>query len=742
MCAAFLAAILALAPQGQRLPTLAPTIGTELRGLLGDLFAADSKRHAAAELRLAELPDATRCALARWGLRSDDPATALGAAAIAEPRWLDVAEQRRLVAVALERSLALPAPFSFEEFRDALTHADVGRLLLSCPQVPREVYQLVGFIHRGLRPEHVPALSQLVRCDDVLLREDALRFLVVASWYTDAHRNKIADAVLSWPGEGIPAGVDPTEEKVPFVPRAFKLPEERGGWPRMLQAVLDRLFVQEVEGELLRFSGWALRWALDAAPGEHDLALLVKLAASRDERARAVAARRLVGYRQAEADGALRTLAKDAQHLPSALALAALAQHGEADARDVLWTRAKQDEYGLAAFLTLDDAAAIEVCALAFGPDREAGRAMCRRLADVEHLDRIGLVPARPELPVLLAVAATTQPLDDVRLHALLDAWPATRTGALRRAYLARLTPQHLPDCHAGLLEVTDAEAFAAKLDAARDHDVPEIRDAARALLLRLGAAQRGVDLLAHFAAKDECPVALARSRSPQLIAALAAEITAAPTKRASAILATLLACHGLDERLAGTLADEWADLPDDVAAAWLRLCAAARAGDAPAAVAAYLETRPFARGQLRHLFHCAHPAVHAYLARARAERHHGLYAWATAELARLGEPDARTELAAAHAAGLYPWFDDLPAYALVDPDDPASAIASLRLLEGNCCLYAAVANDLEDLVEWDGFAVADDALCSRPVAAQRYFTAHLAHLRFSRIEGRHVVVR
>ena len=749
LVACLTATLLIVAPQVATLPPLAPGFDVELRralggdpaGVLSALFAPG--RHANAERRLADLPLETRVHLARWGLRSADPAVALGAAAIAKPAWLDLAETRRLVEVGIDRALLLPAPFSFEDFRDSLGYDDVGRMLLSCPPVPREVYQLVGLVHRSVRPAHIPALCQLTRCDDVLLREDALRFLVVASWYSDQHRTQVADAVLVWPGEGVPEGVDPTEEKVPFVPRAFTLPDDHGGWPPLLQAVLQRLFVEPVDGELRKFRAWALRWALDARPGDGDLDLLARLEASEDPRARSVAARRLIERANPAVTARLRALAEDDEDLPAVVALAALASRGDgATMRAELWARAQRSEYALAAFLNLGDAAITEVCALAFGDDQDAGRALLVRLADARRLDRIGLVPIPAKLPARLAAAATTRPLDDVRLHALLDAWPETRTLALRRAYLAALTPTHLPDCAVALLEVTDHIAFTTKVDACRDHADRKVALAAHDLLLRLGSPARGLALLAFCAEQGELPIALARSQSPALLAALRAAIADLPTPHAAAALATTLACFGLDERLAESLANEWAAVPPELLEAWPELRVAATSGDAGAAVAAYLAGRPLSRGRCEHLFRLRHPAVDAYLARCRHERHHGLYAWATAEAGLAGDATALAEVRAAQRAGIYPWLDDLPAYALADDGELTAIPSLLEHLEGNCCTYAAVASRLEDLVEWDGFAAPDDGLRSRPAIARAYFAAHAAHTVVSTLTRTRVVVR
>lgn len=750
LVACLTAALLGPALQEPKLALLDAGVASELRAalegdpadLLGALFGEDARQHAAAENRLAGLPVATRAQLARWGLRSVDPAVALGAAAIAEPAWLDLAETRRLVAVGIDRALLLPAPFSFEDFRDGLGYDDVGRMLLSCPPVPREVYYLVGLIHRSARPAHIPALCQLTRCDDVLLREDALRFLVVASWYSDQHRTKIADAVLAWPGEGIPEGVDPTEEKVPFVPRPFALPEDRGGWPPLLQAVLQRLLVDPVEGELLEFRAWALRWAMDAAPGNGDLDLLVKLAASEDQRARSIAARRLSERPDTDATTLLRVLARDADDLPASLALAALAARGNRDARAELWARAPKSEYALAAFLTLGVAASAKVCALAFGDDREAGRALLERLDDARRLDRIGLVPLPAALPAQLAAAATARPLDDARLHALLDTWPEARTLTLRHAYLDALTPTLLPECDAALLEVTDHAAFAAKVEAWCDHADRRVVVAAHDLLLRLGSPTRGLELLEYYAQRNELPITLARSHSPALLDALRAAITDAPTPRATAAMAATLACLGLDERLAESLADEWADVPPDVADAWPALRTAAANGDVGATVAAYLAVRPLHRGRCDHLFRLRHPAVAAYLSRCRRERHHGLYAWATAEAGLAGDALALAEVRAAQHAGIYPWLDDLPAYALADDGELSAIPGLLDHLESNCCTYAAVASRLQDLIEWNGFAAPDDGLHTRPAIARAYFAAHETHTAASSLTPRRIVVR
>jgi hypothetical protein len=85
-------------------------------------------------------------------------------------------------------------------------------------------------------------------------------------------------------------------------------------------------------------------------------------------------------------------------------------------------------------------------------------------------------------------------------------------------------------------------------------------------------------------------------------------------------------------------------------------------------------------------------PAVRAYLERIRSDRSSGDHAWATGELALMGDADARAEMEAVLAAGRYRWTDGAEGeHKLLGRSLDQALPPLLDEIESNCCHEIAV---------------------------------------------------
>ncbi|MBI5851359.1 MAG: hypothetical protein HZB39_10100 [Planctomycetes bacterium] len=664
-------------------------------------------------------------AACRAALHSPDPAVALAAALRADPAWLDVAEQRRMVALALPHALTAPSPFDFERFRDALIPSDVSRELILDAPLPRVVTEHLGMVHRALRPEHAALLAHATRSDDWPLRRDAIRYLAVVANGSGAARETVALAILAWnEAAQDPGDVDPLEWPVPARALRVAIEDPRDGLPPTLRAALRRLWFEPCGDELRAFGPFLRRWLLAARASVDDVGLLGEASAHEDVELRRAATAALTKVIAPTSEARLREIAShDADALVAAIARGALARAGDGDARERVFRDAGHgDAAAVAACLTLDPVACAafgaEAIAAAFDPDL---RAYFPLDGDIERDLARGL-------------AARTMPPEDLAL--LLENVPGLRTATLRTRLLESLPLGALTLDLAPILELTDADALRARLRAAGNPASDELAD----LRLRLGDPSDGPTLLAIARAHALDPCLLARSASQKLAASLHAAFGSANAERLPYALAAVL---GVDERLAIALADEAEELEDDERArraAVLSRCA--DAGQARAAVVSILAARPIATPVLRGTWTlCAETPVRSWLERRRDARELGGHADAVAALALGGDEPAREELRSAFALELYPWFDDLPHEVLGVDGVPPDPSRWWRALDGNCCSFAAIASRLEDWYAIDAFR-REDGPRSRTDVLRDVFTRHAGEWRYSVILGKFVVIR
>lgn len=764
-----LAGLLALPLAGQELPPLPlpPEVAATVRELCGRepaevlarLGAVDRAQRGVAEEGWERLDDRVRCALVRWGLRSGAEDVAVGAAAMARPAWLDAAEGKAAVRAGMARHNLIDTPFDVAEFCGLMDADDVTRLLAAPIPFPREVFQFLGSLHHRLGPEHVPLLCQLARSDDVLLREDAQRFLVSSLTPGPAHREKVAALLVAWPGQRAWTGeFDPTGQRAPFQPRPHTLRPRGEGWSPLLAALLERAFLQPAPPDQPpeeRFdTDWAFHWALAEPAGPQDRELLQRLCAADDDRANLLGLRGLLTPGGDDLLPALRGLADridGGQRVAPLRALGELVRRGDAGARQRLADLAVNVPLALAVQLDADpDTAARDSVADALGADADAGRRGLDRLLTALDDAAFWGMPL-PPLDELAARAAAAQ-LDGRRLSMLLREQRDLRTAELCAQALAALTPELLEAMPLGVLELHDAAGLAARLRAFLGEGAlpPGQRDAAAAALLALRdqeAAQPLWQWLSDQRADAAWAEGLVRwgglggeSVRERLLGLLPDAAPDEITPRTVAPLPALLAAGGLDVRLCLDLLGELQNLTRAALGdAWQAMRDSARAGDAAAALGRYLGIRPLHRGELFGLGTVRDPAVTAHLEQARQERHHGLYLWATQELARQGDDAARAELERAVAARLYRWIDELDPALLAGAPDLGWVPALLAQVDTNCCCFAAVGSRLEDLLDVDAF-VGESGVRTRAGLVREHWQRYRERLRWSRIADRFLV--
>lgn len=755
---AALAAPAAAQHDGWREARRASLVARHGEGIFAALRAGSGDGADAARLAALEPDDSVD--LLRIALWSEDRELALAAARRADPATLDLAEQRRLVALALPTALVAGPPFDFTRFRDALAAPDLSRELILAAPLPREVYQHLGAVHRVLRVEHLPLLAAATASDDWLLRSDAMRFLAVVARGSDHARETVALAILAWneaaqdPGEA-----DPTEALVHARPRRVELPSASDGLPRVLAATLRRLWLEPVGETLMAFRPFARRWLLDASPGPADAALVTALAAVDDAALRQVLAAACTRSPRLAADHELaRWPARDEDSLVRALADVQRARHGDAATRLALRSAAADgDEASSSALLALDDEDARDalVEALAAHDEARAQRAIEAVLAALEP-ERRALFLIRADVERELAPALARQALPAKRLAPLLEAVPGLRIAPLRERLLAGFGAAELSEGLVAVLELTDLRRFRARLRALRDASASAAERAAiDAIRVRVGDPDDGERLVAVALADEGDPLTLARSASAATRRALRTALAAppaagrAPDRRLPFALA---ATAGVDEGLARHAAEAFAELaPAEHAALGDALLAADDDG-LRASFARFLAARPLEEGVVRGSGTLAdHAGLRRRLEQLRERRALRAYLAATCELALAGEASARAELREAQALGVYPWLDEVPAAALApaldgeasrDPDDARHDPSRLwPALEGNCCSFAAVASRLEDRYAIDAFA-REDGLRTRTAILREIFARHRTDWRFSAFEQRFVAVR
>lgn len=740
-----------------RVTALTHELPFDLLAVLGDRDpAVREKRHDAWE----ELSPRERCALVRAGLRQGG-AVAIGAAALARGDWLDLAETKAAVRASLPVLNLIDTPFDVGEIFHWMDGSDAAAFLTNPGPMPREIPQFLGAMHRSLGPEHFAQVEQLARGDDLLLRQEAAKYIGVLP---TAHE-RIAAYLLAAPAKDeAPAGVDVMTTRVPFVPREVHLRPAGPGYPPLFAAFVTDVFLEHPEGRL-----WpallAWQWQQELTPAEVDRDLLIRLAACDDDNARRIA---IAGLARLGGDGVgavLQRIAKgesDERTVAPWFACAELARLGDAAARArladpeaeplalaLLWqlVRAEAEPQLQAAFVAATDDEAVGARANAFG----------RLLAAAEAGDGRG-VPMQG-LGAALAERALVVPLPAPLLFELLSELPEARTPALLQQGLAAVTAETVAVAPLAVLELGGAEALAARLRAiladAADHS--DALRAALPALLRLDAPLLGDDafalrLLDHIEATwsgedcEELRIRLAAARGPAVRARIlrGLAVDAQPGSwPAVGALAAAAAATGVDVRIAlrllAMLGGSNSDRIEFAAASAAMLDPLTR-GDGPGAILAWLDHEPYDLHHLDGLWTLPEGKGMALLAKARDRRETGQYRLALGQLARGGDRQAKAEVERAIGARLYGWIDDFDEHVLTDGQSLDRVPLLLSQFDSNCCTHAVLGSALEGTIECN-LATGDDIAATVFERERLRYATPRARLRWSRIAEQWLLV-
>ncbi len=723
--------------------------------LLAALASMDLQRRAAAEELWQALDVRSQCAMVRAGLRADDTEVAIGAVAKAdEGRWLDTREQKRAATIGMGRCNVENTPLGVGEFFHMLDAKDTALFLANPGEMPREVPQFLGALHHRFGPEHQAQIEQLTRSDDVLLRQDAAKYFGVVK----LERARYAHFLLSQPPkeEEFPDTFDPQHDKSPFVPRPVVLRPAGEGYPPLLAAVLERVFLSGAEpSQGDRVFAW--RWARDSKAGEVDRAQLIALLGSETDEGQRVGVLGLQQLGAADRGALLTALAAqaDGESLAPLQALAELVRGGDAVARQTLASLAEPHPLAFSMLWSADRERAMATVALAMGDDAERG------LLALQHLELAaneGELWGDPMvgLDQVLRERSAAAPLDGARLGFLFEQFPAVRSVALGQRTIAAITAETVPAMPLGALELADAAALAKALQQLLVVD--EVQFEVRELAVRglaalgrigLGEPTQAARLWSQAAqlnneeTRAKARIWLAEIRDPTVSTLLLAETKDAmwyPGWETAGLVGALAAASGLDRRLALAFAQDLHEFDiERMSGLRTQLLELLRTGRASEAIVRYLADRPLERGGFDFLWLLPDPAGRAYLQRCREEREFGLYCWATGELARGGDAAARAEVESAIERRLYGWIDDFSADVLTDGNRLERVPLLLRQVDSNCCTLAVVGTALEEVFEFET-DLPEHGIRSRPARIQAAWQRCQGQLQWSRIANRWLI--
>lgn len=682
------------------------TPSAEDLALAAALGQTDEHAASNAESRLAELPTDRKIAALRAGLRLADDLAARRAALLCEAWMLDAAEQQRASSLFLD-ALFDPnftdcdgdRPQAGDIFEIGGSSADLSALLRRFAAGPVDVagFGAMSFgLHKLFQPSHGRDFAALLAAAGDTSELEAWGTVcsgLGGARLLDADVVAVLSARLR---DRIPGGVpDPAQDPL--------------GAATAVLANADRLRTKEGTAPFV------VAWATDVASRASPQALASNPAAVR----RAVEAAReyesvtdrilgrLAEAGTPEAAALLRELADGDGHGDSAARLAALARAGDADAKLRLLSRLLESsgETLADALAAIPDDAAAAVRSAVLGLDDALADEALLPLAAV--CDDWLRHPVDRGLFAKLADEAVARKVPVRRLVRLAAAVSDCRTRTMANALLERGALASVPESFGeddliAFLEAADAATLRTRLREAWDGG----SDAAGMRLLALGDPSRAA-ALAHFVqsmprdrADDAWILRLARTPGSEVRLALLELSSDEDGTTYEAAIAALCAHAGLAEPVAdGMLSAIGTDsFPRHVLPKVREAAADGRPGDA---LTIALEAAPDIRfedvADARNV-----PAVRNYLENLRARRETQFYAWATAELARLGDPAAAEETRRAIEARRYRWTDELSwrqwlqwataadSHVVVTPGDipgATSALSRMAELAGeNCC--------------------------------------------------------
>jgi hypothetical protein len=672
----------------------------------------------------------------------EDPAVAYAAACLLPREQLDLPAADRWLAVVWPHLWDEEAAYDWDQFRRMASSADVARVLAVQDCWRAEIR--FGFqtdMHRCLRPEHVPALCELTQRDDPVLRRHAWSNLATVATYSDQHRERIARALLAWPG---PDGdvlefQDERAKQLPFAPRPVQLPTARPGWSPLLRAALERAFLdlpmpagQTRVGAV--FGPFLARWAEDERPAAEDRLLLNALLDCGRRDGVCLALRTLARMpANAFLQQRLETVGEVA---PAALACAA--RHDGPALRALAAT----DSEALAVALEFDfDATFLQWAAVAFGADAKAGLAALERLAEAADALALPLRPA-PQLParLRLAIDAFGAQLDHDRLHRLVVDFPMARSPRLLELYWQSVTPQNLADCAFPVLEVS--VGWHERLREWAAAEAPAVHGPAREWLLRVGDTQLADALLAHWQQHhaDDLALLLRIGAAKPIAAWLAAHLaeqwpagTSAAGQAAFAALAAVAALQGVPHEVAQRWAEELQAQRGeprvrDRLAAWRDAVAEGAAIDA---LVEFYGGGDLAKVRVWGLGQIDDDRVRELLGRVRDTPGADQLS-VVGERMLAGDYQARIVVDTLRTRHVYGWFDDACTPVQTGGRSLDLVPWLLAELETNCCRRNSAASALQELTGFDVWEQPEHGLVTQPARARAWWAAVGEHLRWS----------
>ena len=656
------------------------------------LAGLKAKALKAALERLDREGPGARIAVCRAGLRLRDDRAAHDCAVHLEWDQLDSWEHERVIALCLKDYARPGTLVDFEKLRSMIGSIDLDHVFSTFPPPPRKktaTYYLAN-LHRQIRADHVPVLCAMVFSGDREVVENTWDNLGLVLCRTNQHLDLAARTLLK--SRDLSAG---------------KVKPPGSGLPVSLAAVMRGLWKLPKEEP----EGWEARWLLASKPGKGDAALILDLAGRYRKRTEFVFQALVRSMRHLEDEVSrdfLREVAdKDPCEETRLLARGALAARGEAQAMNALEKAWETDELALALGLEADPGRSkAGFCfRVLHGPSSPARKALDRLIETDESVSLYQIHWPENLFDGFEALALDQIEGDGFRLGHIALAVPGCRTRTLARAICNRLTPASLlAEVQRGKQEDVSLDALFSFLETAApgpfrgvlrtwaEHLDRTVRTLGLYTLLRIGDAQSGERLVRWIASGQamadleevqdlvqSCseagiPDLLARSPCPAVEAHLRKE----NNEMALAIF------HGLPEETAFALFPDMGEAPASGEALRRELIQAGRARDALHDLLARApdKTIPF-------LWKVDTPRVRAHLKGLQKNREAELYAWATAQLACMGDEKARAETWAVLRAGRYRWMDEVCGdkdLATFGYDFKATLPFWIRESESNCC--------------------------------------------------------
>jgi len=655
---------------------------------LGDL----TDRAKAAE-ELKALPPDRRVAVLRAGIRLRDATAARTCAELLLWNELDDWEQgltsRLLTDAVVDPDFrdARGDVVTFADFFERVSGAEipyvVDRVLASPPR--QDDAAALAILHKCVSAEQIPDVARLTSSPDPEVRRHAFDMLLCVTTHTDQHREDVAAALL---------GITVEEARRRF-------PDVGDRLPPALVAVLriERMPFEEKEPPRHEFRNWAWRWLADCRPSRDDVDFLLALDAQVPG---GMQGRDCIPWILKTTDDPRIDPWLRATDAVSPMRAAALVVRRDRDAVKRLAERAETDELALNLLLAVapDEGRAL-VERRVFDDDPEKADAALRDVREAWTRGATATGVAFNETIFFhFDGVCIRRKLDGPRLAKIGVCVPECRTRALAEAAVAALPRDRAPgeagrssfafgDDVAAFLETGAPDAFRSLLrDWAKSSDEPT-REAALDLLLRLGDPPSGPLLVAAIRADKLTPEPLsrlARSACPEVLAYLRA--------RAEEDFRAAVACGvaaGMPERvgLEAFCLDE--SFPVEARDEVRRMLAAGRWKQAVAWAlrSAPDPSDPSNAPLLGNVHLVDDDFVRAYLRRLQERRELGLYPWATAELAFMGDWPAHEEFLRAMETGRYRWIDENPQIAFPSPL-PALDWWIFRM-ETNCCRLSTI---------------------------------------------------